>query len=392
MKILVVCQYYYPEPFRITDICETLTQRGHEVTVITGTPNYPMGEIYDGYKNGQKSDEIVNGVKVHRCATVPRKKNSLHRFLNYLSYVFTSTKYIIGIKDEYDVVLVNQLSPVIMAVAGIKYKKKHNKKLVLYCLDLWPVSLITGGIQRGSLIYKTFHNISKRIYQQADRILITSKSFADYFRTEFGIYVTEYLPQYAEDLFSPKSCKKQPNEMLDLMFAGNLGIAQSVKTIVNAAKLTQEEKIHWHIVGDGTEYEDLKRQAFGLDNITFYGRQPLEKMPEYYSKADAMLVTMKKNPVISLTLPGKIQTYLAAGKPIIGAINGETKLIIEEARCGYCCQADNADELRACALKFLNDDRKEDYSFNSRAYYEREFSKSVIIDKLISVMERVRRA
>lgn len=384
MKILVICQYYYPEPFRHTDICEELAKQGHDVTVVTGLPNYPMGEIYEGYRKGEKRDEVLNGVKVHRCFTVGRKRGMIFRFLNYYSYAFSSSRYVKRIKEDYDVVFVNQLSPVMMANAGIVYKKKYHKKLVMYCLDLWPESLVAGGIKRGSFIYKIFHKISKKIYMQADKILITSKSFADYFGKEFGIKNTEYLPQYAETIFTPEQCKKEPNEYIDLMFAGNLGIAQDVDTIIRAASMTQDiENLRWHIVGDGSEYENLKRQASSLPNVLFYGRKPLEEMPKFYAMADAMLVTMQKNPVLNLTLPGKVQTYMAAGKPIIGAIDGETSMIINDAHCGICGTAESAETLAENVRKFIGMDKKT-FGRNAYLYYQQNFSKESFVRDLLS--------
>ncbi len=333
MKILVICQYYYPEPFRITDICEALVKEGHKVTVVTGTPNYPMGKIYPGYENNQKHDEVINGVSVHRCTTRPRKTGAINRFINYFSYPRASKKYIETLPEDFDVVFVNQLSPVMMAEAGIRYKKKHRKKLVLYCLDLWPESLCVGGIKKGSLIYNIFKLFSMRVYRSADEILVTSRSFKNYLVEMFDINKKRihYLPQYAEAQFLYLKEKEQ-GEVFHLLFAGNIGTAQSVSTIVEAAIILKDEKVHFHIVGDGIELENLKKQAAGLENITFYGRKPLEEMPKYYEMADAMLVTLTDDPIISLTLPGKVQTYMAAGKPIVGAINGETKLVLEDAQ------------------------------------------------------------
>ena len=388
MKILVVCQYYYPEPFRITDICEELVKRGHDVTVVTGLPNYPMGEIYDGYRKGEKRDEILNGVKIHRCFTIGRRHGAIFRFLNYYSFAISSTRYVKKLKENYDVVFVNQLSPVMMANAGIAYKKKHGTKLVLYCLDLWPESLAAGGIKRGSFLFNHYKKVSEKIYKQADKVLITSKSFSNYFEKMFGITDTEYLPQYAEELFSPEDCKKEPNENLDLMFAGNIGAVQGVTTIIQAAKLTQDiDNLRWHIVGDGSEYENSKKQAEGLSNVIFYGRKPLEEMPKYYAMADAMLITMQKDPIASLTLPGKIQTYMAAGKPIIGAVDGESKLVIEEAGCGFCVEADDTLGLVEQVRKFIASNDKQKMSKNAVEYYKVSFKKDAFFEKLIERLE-----
>ena len=382
MKILVICQYYYPEPFRHPDICEELVKRGHDVTVVTGLPNYPMGEIYEGYRKGEKRDEVLNGVKVHRCFTIGRKQGAINRFLNYYSYAFSSVSYVKKIKEEYDVVFVNQLSPVMMANAAIRYKKKHNKPIVLYCLDLWPESLVAGGIKRGSIIYKFFHRTSGKIYKQIDKILITSRSFADYFEDEFGIRDTEYLPQYAEAIFTPEQCEKKADEYIDLMFAGNVGVAQRVDTIIEAARMTSDiANLRWHIVGDGSEVERLKTLAKEMKQVIFHGRKPLEEMPKYYAMADAMLVTMQKDPVLSLTLPGKVQTYMAAAKPIMGAIDGETPIIIEDAECGICGGAEDAEVLAENVREFTFLDRKL-LGRNARSYYESHFSKELYIDKL----------
>lgn len=390
MKILVICQYYYPEPFRITDICEELVKRGNEVFVVTGQPNYPMGKIYDGYKGKNHKDESINGVKIHRCFTVERGHNIIKRFLNYYSFAFFSARYISRIKEEFDVVFVNQLSPVMMAKAGIKYKKKHGKKMLLYCLDLWPESLIAGGIKRDSLIYKMYHRVSGKLYKQADKIFITSKSFSDYFSQEFGINDTKYLPQYSEEIFNPEICKKEPNGYIDLMFAGNIGVMQDIDTIIAAARLTADIKnLRWHIVGDGSELERLKESALDCENVIFHGRQPLEKMPEYYATADAMLVTLKDDPTISFTLPGKVQTYMAAGKPIIGAINGETALVLKEADCGYCGRASNPDELAGNARALIMDNNTVKLSKSAFEYYENNYSKNSFYERLNQIFNEL---
>lgn len=385
MKILVVCQYYHPEPFRITDVCEELVRRGHEITVVTGVPNYPMGEIYEGYRRGERRDEVINGVKVHRCFTIGRKGGTLKRFLNYFSYPMSAGAYVRRLKEDFDVVLVNQLSPVMMAWPAIRYKKKHHKKVVMYCLDLWPASLNAGGVSTSSLIYRVFHRISADIYRQMDLILNTSRCFEDYQIGELKIEreKIKYLPQYAETVFTPEACAKQPNGYIDLMFAGNIGAAQSMDTIIEAAKLTKDiGNLRWHIVGEGTEFDRIKKSAEGMEQVIFHGRQPLEKMPAYYAMADAMLVSIKRDPLISLTLPGKVQTYMAAGKPIIGAADGETPAIIREAGCGLCAPAENAEELAACVRQLIRDNRTEEYGRRARAFYESRMSEQFFFTAL----------
>ncbi len=382
MKILVVCQYYYPEPFRINDICEELVKMGNEVTVVTGVPNYPMGEIYSGYENKTRINEVVNGVKVHRCPIHPRKTGAIHRLWNYYSYCYKSSKYIDTLDGDFDVVFVYQLSPVIMANAGIRYAKKHNKKCILYCLDLWPASLSAGGVNSG-IIYKWFYRESKKVYNSVDEILISSKSFSAYFEKEFGIKNTKYLPQYAEDAFLPEDCMKKPDEFIDLMFAGNIGSAQSVDTIIKAAELCKDiPNLRWHIVGDGKELVRCQELVKTLNvPVVFYGRKKLEEMPKYYAMADAMLVTMQKDPIISMTLPGKVQSYMAAGKAIIGAIDGETQFVIKDAQCGFCCEAEDVSGLAQSVREYVQS-KGINFGENSYNYYCEHFSKQLFIKRI----------
>ena len=392
MKILVVCQHYFPEPFRLPDICETLVRRGHAVTVVTGTPNYPEGEIYDGYAKGARADEVINGVRVHRCPLIPRKTGTLYRVLNYYSFVLSSEWYLRRCKEDFDVVFVNQLSPVMMAQAGLSWAKRHGKKCVLYCLDQWPESLLAGGIRKDSIVYQIFLRVSQNIYRRADDLLVSSRGFVNYFRQVLKLEDKRirYMPQYAEDLFDTLPEPAQKKDSVDFMFAGNVGALQSVDTIVEAARLVQnEKKIHIHIVGGGIALEACKKQAEGLENITFHGRHDIGEMPAFYAMADAMLITMKDDPVLSATLPGKVQTYMAAGKPVVGAIGGETARVVnEDAACGMCCAPEDAKGLADIMLRIAEDDAlRVQFGENARRYYQEFFRKEQFFALLETVLQ-----
>lgn len=387
MKILVVCQYYYPEPFRITDICETLVEKGHEVTVLTGLPNYPEGRVLNDYCNGKKRNEVLNGVRIIRSFEIGRGSNKLKLFLNYISFAVSASVKTLFMKEKFDVVLVNQLSPVMMGLPAIFYKKKHRKKILLYCLDLWPDSLAAGGVRESSLVYKTFLRISQWIYKSADSIAVTSSMFKEYFRGTLEVNNKEiiHLPQYAEDLFT-ESVKVAKNDKYNFVFAGNIGDMQSVETIIKAAnELREQSDIIFHIVGDGSKLEEciLLSENLKLDNIQFYGRRPVSDMPYFYGLADAMLITLKNNKAISYTLPGKVQSYMAAGKPIIGAIDGETNRVIKNAECGFCCTAENYSELAKLIIQFCNSNEKEKMAQNSYDYYFQNYSK----ERFMSLLE-----
>ena len=386
MKILVVCQHYWPEPYPLEDTCEELVRRGHTVHVVTGVPNYPMGYIYDDYKDGKNRRQEHNGVQITRTFTIGRRKNVLFRMLNYFSYAISSTIHILGLKEDYDVVYTNQTSPVMMVCAALSYAKKWKKKTVLYCMDLWPASLAAGGIGQDSPIYKIFGAISGWLYRKADRILITSQMFRDYFMGEFGIDMDKigYHPQYADSRFNVIP-PREDDGTVNLMFAGNIGAAQSIPTILKAAKdLSDHPELRWHIVGDGSELENSKRMAqeLGLDNVIFHGRKPLEDMPKYYAMADAMLLTLTADPFISMTLPGKAQTYMAVGKPIIAAADGEIPNVLKQSKCGFCAKAEDPAGLAEAVRSFLACEDRAELGNRAREYYLNHFTRDMFMNRL----------
>lgn len=387
MKLLIISQYYYPEPFRITDICETLVKRGHKVTVVTGQPNYPEGKLYDNYEN-KYSRDIINGVEVFRTKIHPRGQGNINLFRNYISYPFYARKIIRKLDNDYDVVLINQLSPIFSALPGIKYARKNKKKIILYCLDLWPESLVSGGIRNHSLVYKIFDKISKRIYKKADKVLVTSKSFDMKFN-KYGIE-TVYLPQYAEDVFNKVPMKKKTDNQFHVTFAGNIGEMQSVETIIfSANELKDYKDIVFNIYGSGSKYDYISKLIieFSLENVILHGRKNLEEMPIVYSESDVMIVTLKKDKLVSMTLPGKVQTYMAAGKPIIGAIDGETKTIVEEAHAGYVCNAEDYIGLSELILKARNNQGLFIMGQNGLKFYNDNFSKEKFFNRLEIIIE-----
>ena len=390
MRVLVICQYYAPEPFRIADICESLVKEGHAVDVVTSFPNYPSGNIYKGYRNARRKDEIVNGVNVHRVFTVPRKKGAVMRMVNYYAYSIFSSLYIKGLKKEYDVVFVYQLSPVLMARAAMKYKKKYGKRILLYCLDLWPDSLAFGGIKKGSTIYNYYGRVSEKIYKEADKVLVSSQGFKQRFDKLFkNSEKTDYVPQYAEEIFIP--CEREENEMITLTYAGNIGSTQSVETILYAAEKLQDKNIKFSFYGDGSKFEEMKRirEKFALKNVEFFGRRPVEDMPRIYAESDALIVSLKDAEALSSALPGKIQSYMAAGRPILASVTGEVVNIIKEAKCGFCSPAEDVDGLVKIVEEFISSDKKQ-LANNSRKYYVENFSKDVFMKRIQQELEKLR--
>ena len=386
MKILVVCQHYWPEPFPSTDICEGLVQRGHEVHVITDVPNYPMGYIYPEYKGKKRRKETRNGVQISRCFTIGRRNNVLFRMLNYYSFAASSTLFARRLPKDYDVVFTIQSSPIMMVNAALSYAKRAGKQCVFYTMDLWPASLSAGGIGESSPIYKLFNWVSDRLYRRADRILITSGMFRGYLQDKFAITddTIGYLPQYAASQFDHLPPAQQ-KETIDLMFAGNVGAAQNLTTVLSAAdQLRDIPNLRFHIVGDGSELENLKAIAAEnqLSQVIFHGRKPPEDMPRYYAMADAMLVTLTADPFVGMTLPAKVQSYMAAGKPVLAAANGEIPQVLQAANCGFCAPAEDGASLANAIRQFLQHPDRDSLGKNARVYYEKHFTRDQFMNTL----------
>lgn len=401
MKILIISQHYYPENWRINDISFELAKRGHNVTVLCGYPNYGKGEIYDGYnKKGKNThkDEFVNGVHIIRSYEHPRKHSKIHLFLNYYTACFSMMYKARKMKEKYDVVFINQLAPVMQARAGLVYAKRHKVKTLLYCYDLWPDNLSAGGVKKGSWIYNLYYLVSNKIYKKVDKIAVTSKRFIPYFIKFHHINENNvsYLPLYCEDIFSKvknsENDRMKKNKIYNYVFAGNIGKLQSVETILKAANIIKNDKsIMIHIIGDGSNYENCKKMAdeLKLNNVKYYGRKPMEEMPKYYEMADAMLVTLLDDDTINNTLPGKVQSYMLAKKPIIASANGETQDILKEARCGLYCNAEDYKGLAELLIKFRNEN-KEELSNNSYKYYMNNFRKDMFFEKLENKLEELK--
>ena len=393
MKILVVTQYYWPEPFNYSEICETLQARGHEVCVLTGRPNYPEGEIYPGYECREVVCERHNDVDVIRVANKPRKHGALHRFINYYDFPYQADKVIGELDCDYDVVLGLISSPVMTAKTGIKIAEKFDIPFVCYVIDLWPEALTSGGIREGSLVYNHYKKVSRNIYNRSDLLLVTSPSFEQYLTDLLGHKAhSYYLPQFAEDLFASEEGNAiRPDgfdpEKFNLTFAGNIGVAQSVDTIVKAAiHLKNDERFLFHIVGSGSELEYCKNLAkkAGLVNIVFHGRHELNEMPNFYHYSDAMLATFADMPKLGLTLPRKIQSYMAAGKPILASALGETCNVIDDAHCGYHCSPENSEGLAELCIRLADCGVEEREKLGSlgHEYYLKYFAKNSFFNNL----------
>ena len=393
MKILIVTQYFWPENSRVTDIAESLQKEGNDVTVLTGLPNYPEGYIYDGYKKGKKRVQIRNGVNIIRAKLIERRHDVLHRLLNYYSFPYYASKLAKKLSADFDVVLAMEESPIMLVKPAIVYAKKHNKPLIMYEMDLWPESLLAGGIKKNSFIYKHYKKVSAKIYSEFDKIIVSTKEHIPYIKElqNCGDLDIDYLAQYADTVFEESNFGDEDNGVIDLMFAGNIGKAQSVEAIIRAASLLKDDaRFKFHIVGSGSEFENVKKLSneLKIDNVIFYSKKPLEDMPELYKLADAMLVTLEDKPYANMTIPGKVQSYMAVGKPVAGSINGSCANFIINNQIGYTCSSGDYEAL-ANLIKGLDIKELREIGKHSKYVYLKKYRKELFINRLIEELNKL---
>ena len=397
MRILIISQYFWPENFRINDLATYFQSRGHEITILTGIPNYPNGKIFKEFKKNPNNYLNKNGIEVIRVPLITRGKTKFKLFLNYLSFGFSAST--IGLwklkKRNFDIILVNQLSPPIVGVPGVFFSKMKQIPLAIWVLDLWPDTLQGIHIFKSNLILNIIKKIVSFIYKHSDLIFVQSKRFTPRIRLLAAIESKiEYLPSWAEDIFKTQHIQREieiPNDKnkFKILFAGNIGEAQDFPCILNTAERLKENKnIQWLIVGDGRMKKwvesEIKRRKLS-NQVLLLGSFPIECMPSFYKRADALLITLQNKPVFSWTIPGKLQSYLAAGKPIIGALNGEAAELIRNSGAGFVCDAGDYNKFADLILKtsYLSQLERKNIGVKSKILSDKEFNRL----KLLSMVE-----
>lgn len=395
MKILIVSQYYYPERFLINEIAPELVKRGNEVTVLTGKPNYPEGIVNKNYRFGKKKYEIIDGVEVIRTFETGRRKGKIPLIINYISFALSGSIKARFIKKKYDIVFSYQLSPVTSAYPAIVYKKKHKVPHLLYCLDIWPESAVASVGNQKSLFYKIVSKISKDVYEHCDQIAVTSEPFIEYLNRVNNVPLNKmlYIPQHSNgELLTLDLCKPS-DDVKHFMYAGNLGHGQTVEVILQAAALIKDRKdFRIHLVGSGSmlrELQDFVVKENMQDKIVFHGQHSMDEMKNFYKLADALIITLRGNNFVGNTMPGKLQTYMTTGKPILGAINGAAKQVIDDAKCGACVASGDYIGLADLMSDFLdNSEKYADCGKNAREYFKKNFTKEIFMNRLEKDLEK----
>lgn len=402
-KVLVVCQHFWPESFRINDICDYLVERGCDVEVLCGIPNYPSGKFFDGYSYFKNRRQIHNGVKIRRAFEIPRGSNTnLRIFLNYIAFPIASLFHIpCLLTKKYDKIFVFTYSPVMMSLAGILVGKLRRTEITLYALDLWPENLFSVLKVNNRLLRAIATKVSHWHYRQADKILVLSETMKARLVEVTGITDNKIilLPQapekiYEQDVHDESLAKKFKNGF-NVLFTGNISPAQSFDTIISAAKKLKAsgiKDINWIIVGDGMSRKWLEQEVkkAGLkDCFYFEGLKPVTDIPRYTGISDVLLGCLVKSNLLEATIPAKVTSYLASGRPMVLAMDGEArKLVNERAQCGYAGPTEDAEAL-ADNIKKIYDlplKEREKMGKRGRAYHLQHFERNLTLNKLYDFM------
>ncbi len=406
MKILIVSQYFWPEDFRINDLALRLKDQGHLVSVLTGLPNYPSGRIYKGFGLNSCGKSNFDGINVFRVPIFARRTGKAWQLLlNYLSFAFWASLFTPFLcRDNYDVIFVFEPSPVTVGLPAILLKWLKSSPIVFWVQDLWPETLVAVGVIKSRKILKIVDHLVRFIYSKCDLILVQSRVFTAYIKNQdVPADRIRYFPNSAEAFYKPvKIFPDDPEKQLmpvgfRLVFAGNIGDAQDFETILAAAeKLKSYPDIKFVIIGDGRKFQWVKEQIVkrGLEGqVCLLGRYPAEQMPRFFSLADALLVTLKSNPVFALTIPSKIQSYLASAKPIIAALDGEGARVVNDADAGFTCPAGSSRQLADCvaAMYELSEEKRQSLGYNARKYFEENFEIGMLMDRLGGWLKELQR-
>lgn len=397
LKVLIVTQYFWPENMRINDLVRDLIDKGHEVTVLTGIPNYPEGHVFGAYRANPGEYSNYYGARVVRVPMFARGKSSIRLILNYATF-FLSASTIGAFKlrsMRFGNVFVYAVSPIMAAIPAIVIGKLKRAPVFVWVLDLWPETLRAVGVLQQPRLLKLVGKMVSWIYNRTDYLLLQSHGFAadvrKYCTRPIDAKRLRYFPSWAEDDFSipspPSALVGNDSSAFTVVFAGNIGEAQDFPAIVDTAqRLLNVVNVRWLIVGDGrmSEWLAANVKSRGLDNVHLLGRHPLSEMPGIFACADALLVSLKTNDVFEKTIPGKVQAYLASGRPLIGMINGEAARVIEESGAGFACKSGDSAALAALVTDMAKMDVEQRRKMGTagRAYYEQHYAKSILMERL----------
>ncbi|QDZ11636.1 glycosyltransferase family 4 protein [Devosia ginsengisoli] len=402
MRLLVISQYFWPETFRINDLVAGLTARGHEVTVLTGRPNYPDGQVFAEFAAEPEAFSRFADADVVRVPMLARGRGGLRLALNYLIFalsgIFLGPLVLRGRK--FDAIFVFQPSPVTVGLPAITLGWLKQAPVAFWVLDLWPESLIAVGAVRSRPILGAIALLVRFIYRQSAVVLGQSRSFV----TEIRRYLQDqrraiYFPSWPDEAGSAETADAAPEippapDLFTIVFTGNVGEAQDFPAILDAADRLRDRPVRWVIVGDGRKALWLRDEVARLgltEQVLMPGRFPLERMPSFQRHADALLVSLRDEPIFAMTIPGKIQSYLQAGLPIIAMLNGEGAAVVGEAGAGLAVAAGHSDDLAEAVLAMIATPAavRQEMGENGRRYASREFDRDALFDRIEVILNDI---
>ncbi|MDC1382719.1 glycosyltransferase family 4 protein [Candidatus Puniceispirillum sp.] len=400
MNLLIISQYFYPENFRINELVADFIKRGHKITVLTGLPNYPQGKFYHGYGWMGPWKEQLFGASIIRVPMLPRFSGTWWQlFLNYISFALVASICIFWrVSRKQSAIIVFQTSPATVGFPAILASKIIGVPVFFWILDLWPESLRATKAIESLFLLNAVNYWVKWVYARCEILFISSRSFSKSLKLQ-GIQTDKikYLPNWIEKDYEAHQsiCKKKELEYFKIVYAGNIGVAQDLPSLLKAASKLANclPEIRWQIVGDGRLLSWFKSEVSRLDLdkiIEFSGQLPANELPKIFDKADALLVTLCDDPVVSLTVPGKVQTYMASGKPILAMINGEGAKIIFDSGGGFVADASDVDHFCENVIKLASKttEQRKNIGEAGRKYALKEFDRKKILDRLERIIEK----
>lgn len=401
--ILVISQYFFPENFRINDMCKEWIERGYEVTVVTGIPNYPQGKFFDGYGFRKKNRENYEGINVIRLPIVPRGNSAFNLILNYLSFVISGGLWALFSKLNPTNVFIFEVSPMTQALPGIWFAQKKKIPCFLYVQDLWPenVEIVTGIHNRN--ILNAIGKMVDYIYRRTTKIFTTSNSFVTAI-SKRGVPLEKLIfwPQYAEEFYKVTENKKNHEEkdILSFVFTGNIGNAQGLDILPKVAaelkKLNLKKEAKFTLVGDGRYKTDLINlvKANDVDDMfTFIDKQPAEAIPEILAEHDIAVLTLANSKLFSMTIPAKLQSYMACGMPVLASVEGECASIIKKSESGFLSAPNDINSMISNVIKFVDLPSEElnKMKINSKNYCEEFFNKTNLMNEMDVYFKTIKR-
>jgi len=397
VKLLIFSYVFRPEPFLINELADSLSEN-HHVTVYTGLPNYPKGEFYDGYSSSGPFFEKFNKVEVIRYPMTPRKKGFLNLALNYASHLFFSLLKVWQTPTS-DVYFVFATSPLLIAIPAVILKKFRPRPLVIWYQDLWPESFV--AVTRShpdSFFVKLLNLVTRWIYKNTDVMMIQSEAFrVSLSKNGYSgkvLYVPNWSPEVEQLKTIPDWVRNLDTQKCIITFAGNIGKAQALGTLLKSAQKLKDSNALFLIVGDGSDKDRLQAlaQEWDLKNVIFVGRKPVEDMPALFEKSSFLYASLAADELFALTLPSKVQSYMAAAKPLIVSLNGEGARIVKEAQCGFSAAAESSEELSLAVEKALklSQVEREKLGENARSYYQKCFDKKLVLSLIEKELEELK--